>query len=421
VEGHFLKRGRVFFMAHFFASCPIGLSDLVEKELRDLGIKTREKLQAGVMFEGNWADCYSANLNSRYASRILKPLLDFPAYTEEDIYNNVRKHDFTKYITADQTLAIDATIKECRVRDQRYLAMKVKDAIVDQFREKYGKRPDVNNDNPDLRIHIRGFKNQFNMALDTSGNSLFMRGYRAKTGEAPLKENLAAGLVGLSEWDQKSPVVDLFCGSGTILIEAAMMAIRMAPGSHRQSFGFMNLLDFDKKTWDKVLTEAHDREIDISTLGFKLYGFDHDKKVLQIAKENADNAGVLDLIDFKGSHIAVVAPPEGVTKGMIISNPPYGARIGDEENLKDVYRDLGYTLKNKFEGWDAWILSGNKDLLQEMKLKSTNKKFIFNGNIECRFLKYEMYTGSKRTPKEVNKLMARKVKSNFKEMTIKDN
>lgn len=389
-------------MASFFASCPIGLSDLLEQELKEMGLKTREKTQAGVLFESNWAGCYKANLNSRFASRILKPLLDFPAYSEEDIYNNVRKHDFTKYIKPEQTMAIDATVKDCKVRDQRFLAMKVKDAIVDQFREKYGIRPDVENQNPDLRIHIRGYKNQYNMALDTSGNSLFMRGYRTKTGEAPLKENLAAGLIGLSEWDKKSPVLDLFCGSGTLLIEAAMMALDMAPGTHRQSFGFMNLLDFDEQAWEAVLEEAHNKEKD--NLDFKLYGYDHDKRVLQIAKENARNAGVANCIEFKNSSIAVSAPPAEVTSGVIISNPPYGARIGDEDNLKDVYRDLGFTLKNRFQGWDAWILSGNKDLLQEMKLKSTNKKFLYNGNIECRFLKYEMYSGSKRTPKEKSNL-----------------
>ena len=383
-------------MASFFASCPMGLSDLLEQELKDLGLKTREKTQAGVLFEGNWAGCYAANLNSRFASRILKPLLDFPAYNEEELYNNVRKHDFTKYIKPDQTLAIDATVKESNINDQRFLAMKVKDAIVDQFREKYGVRPNVSNDNPDLRIHIRGYKNQYNMALDTSGQSLFMRGYRDRTGEAPLKENLAAGLIGLSGWDKKSPLVDFFCGSGTLLIEAAMMALNMAPGSHRQSFGFMNLLDFDEAAWNQVLDESQARELD--TLDFKLFGFDHDKRVLEIAKQNAKNAGVLQFIDMKNSPIAIAAPPVELTKGMIITNPPYGARIGDEDNLKDVYRDLGFTLKNRFQGWDAWILSGNKDLLTEMKLKATAKKFVYNGNIECRFLKYEMYTGSKRTP-----------------------
>jgi 23S rRNA G2445 N2-methylase RlmL len=379
-------------MAKFFASCPIGLSDLVEKEIKEMGLQTWAKTQAGVVFESNWAGCYKANLHSRFASRILKPLLDFTAFTEEELYNNVRKHDFTKYIREDQTLAIDATVKESNCKDQRYLAMKVKDAIVDQFREKYGTRPDVSNDQPDLKIHIRGFQNKYNMALDTTGNSLFMRGYRSKTGEAPLKENLAAGLIGLSEWDQKTPMLDLFCGSGTLLIEAAMMALNMAPGIHRNHFGFMSLKDFDETAWQKVLDEANENEKD--TLDFKLFGFDHDKRVIQMAKDNAKNAGVGQFLDLKVSPIAVSAPP--IEKGMIVCNPPYGARIGDEDNLKDVYRDLGYTLKNRFQGWDAWIMSGNKELLKEMKLKSTRQHYVFNGNIECRFLKYEMYAGTRR-------------------------
>lgn len=379
-------------MAKFFASCPIGLSDLVEKELKEMGLQTWAKTQAGVVFESNWAGCYKANLHSRFASRILKPLLDFTAFTEEELYNNVRKHDFTKYIREDQTLAIDATVKESNCKDQRYLAMKVKDAIVDQFREKYGTRPDVSNDQPDLKIHIRGYQNQYNMALDTTGNSLFMRGYRSKTGEAPLKENLAAGLIGLSEWDQKTPLLDLFCGSGTLLIEAAMMALKMAPGIHRNHFGFMSLKDFDETVWDQVVAEANENEKE--TLDFKLFGFDHDKRVIQMAKDNAKNAGVGQFLDLKVSPIAVSAPP--IEKGMIVCNPPYGARIGDEDNLKDVYRDLGYTLKNRFQGWDAWIMSGNKELLKEMKLKSTRQHYVFNGNIECRFLKYEMYAGTRR-------------------------
>lgn len=382
-------------MAHFFASCPLGTSDLVEQELKDLGLKVREKSQYGVMFESNWEGCYKANLNSRFASRILKPILDFPAYNEDELYNNIRKHDFTKYIKPNQTLAVDAVIKDSKIKDQRFLAMKVKDAIVDQFTEKFGVRPDVDNKNPDLRIHIRGHHNQFHVDIDTSGHSLFMRGYRGKTGEAPLKENLGAALIALTGWDKKSPILDVFCGSGTLLIEAALMALNIAPGVFREKFGFMNLVDFDEEAWKNVLTEAEENEID--DLDFKLFGYDHDKRIIQIAKENAKNAGVLKYLDLKVAPIAVAEPP--VTNGLIVCNPPYGARIGDEDNLKDVYRDLGYTLKNRFQGWDAWILSGNKELLQEMKLKATQKHFLYNGNIECRFLKYEMYTGSKRTPK----------------------
>ncbi|MFN3697094.1 MAG: class I SAM-dependent RNA methyltransferase [Pseudobdellovibrio sp.] len=386
-------------MAKFFASCPTGLADLVEKELQELGLKTGTKTMGGVVFDSNWEGCYKANLHSRFASRILKPLLDFPAYTPEEIYNNVRKHDFTKYIKPDQTIAIDATVRESKMADQRFLAMKVKDAIVDQFRDKYGVRPNVSNDNPDLRIHIKGVRNQFHMQLDTSGHSLFMRGYRTKTGEAPLKENLGAGLIALAGWDKKSPLLDLFCGSGTILIEAAMMAANMAPGIHREGFGFMNLLDFNQEAWLKVLDEAESQELE--SIEALLFGYDHDKRVLQMAKDNARNAGVAKFIEFKNTPISVAAPPPEVPAGMILTNPPYGARIGDEDNLKDVYRDLGFTLKTRFDGWDAWILSGNKELLSEMKLKSTQKVFLMNGNIECRLLKYEMYKGTKRLPKEV--------------------
>lgn len=383
-------------MAHFYASCPQGMADLVEKELQSLGLKTWEKTSGGVVFESNWAGCYKANLNSRYASRILKPVLDFPAYQNDELYHNIRKHDFTKYIKPDQTLAVDVVVNDCKLNDQRFVAMKIKDAIVDQFREKFGVRPDVDSKEPDLRIHVRGNRNNFAVSVDTSGHSLFMRGYRLKTGEAPLKENLAAGLLGLAEWDTKTAIVDLFCGSGTILIEAAMMALNMAPGLQRKSFGFMNLLDFDEAVWEKVVQEAIEGEKE--ELDFKFYGYDIDKKVLDIAKKNAKSAGVAEFIEFKSTPVAVALPPE--EKCIVICNPPYGSRIGDEDNLKDVYRDLGFTLKHRFTGCEAWVLSGNKDIMQEMKLKSTRRHFVYNGNIECRFLKYEMYEGSHRKPKE---------------------
>lgn len=382
-------------MAHFYASCPQGLADLVEKELQSFGLKTWEKTAGGVIFESNWAGCYKANLNSRFASRILKPVLDFPAYQNDELYHNIQKHDFTKYIKPNQTMAVDVVVKECKLHDQRFVAMKIKDAIVDQFRDKFGVRPDVDSKEPHLRIHVRGFKNQFAVSIDTSGHSLFMRGYRLKTGEAPLKENLAAGLLGLAEWDKKTPIVDLFCGSGTILIEAALMALNVAPGLQRKSFGFMHLLDFDKEAWDDVVQEAIENEKE--ELDFKFYGYDVDKKVLDIAKRNAKSAGVAEHIIFKSTSVSVALPPE--EKCIVICNPPYGSRIGDEDNLKDVYRDLGFTLKHRFTGTEAWVLSGNKDLLAEMKLKSTRKHFVYNGNIECRFLKYEMYEGSHRRPK----------------------
>lgn len=374
-------------MPEFFASTAKGLVEPLEKELKELGLKTIDKTVGGVYFDSNWAGCYKANLQSRLASRILKPVLDFTAYQPEELYTQILRHDFTKYIKPTQTISIDVTIRDSKMRDQRFVAMKIKDAVVDQFREKFGTRPDVDNENPALRIHVRAVKNQFNVAIDTSGESLFMRGYRRETGEAPLKENLAAGLIKLSEWDGQSPIVDFMCGSGTFLIEAAMMSMNIAPGIHRKRFAFMNWLNYEAQVWEDLVQEAMDAEKE--ELPFAFYGFDIDNRVLKSAKDNAKRAGVDEVIVFKKESVATVEPP--VEKGLIVVNPPYGARIGDEDNLRDVYRDLGFTLKHRFKGWDAWILSGNKDLIADLKLKSTRKHFVFNGNIECRFLKYSMF------------------------------
>ncbi|UYL09855.1 THUMP domain-containing protein [Bdellovibrio sp. SKB1291214] len=374
-------------MAEFFASTARGLVDPLEQELKDLGLNVKGKTAGGVYFESNWEGCYKANLHSRMASRILKPIQDFFAYQPEELYAQILRHDFTKYIKPNQTLSIDVSVGDSKMNDQRFIAMKIKDAIVDQFRDKFGVRPDVDNHNPALRVVVRCVKNQFNVSIDTSGDSLFKRGYRKDVGDAPLKENLAAGLIKLSDWDGKTPLVDFMCGSGTFMIEAAMMAKNIAPGINRKRFGFMNLLNFESETWDKVVDEAiagEKEEID-----FKFYAYDIDNKVIKSAKENAKAAGVDDVIEFRKESVATVEPP--VEKGLIIINPPYGARIGDEDNLRDVYRDLSFTLKHRFKGWDAWILSGNKDLIADLKLKSTRKHFVFNGNIECRFLKYSMF------------------------------
>ncbi|AHI05155.1 putative N6-adenine-specific DNA methylase [Bdellovibrio bacteriovorus W] len=374
-------------MAQFFASTARGLVEPLEKELRELGLKVTDRYIGGVFFESNWEGCYRANLHSRLASRILKPVLDFTAYQPEELYSQILKHDFTKYIKPNQTISIDASVSECKMRDQRFVAMKVKDAIVDQFRDKFGVRPDVDNTNPSLRIHVRAIKNNFSVAVDTSGDSLFKRGYRREVGEAPLKENLAAGLLKVTEWDTNSPLVDFMCGSGTFLIEAAMMALNIAPGINRTRFGFQNWLNYDEEVWENLVQEAMDAEVE--ELPFKFYGFDIDNKVLKSAKDNAKRAGVDHVIEFRKESVATVEPP--CEAGLIVVNPPYGARIGDEDNLRDVYRDLSYTMKHRFKGWDAWVLSGNKELIADLRLKSTRKHFVFNGNIECRFLKYSMF------------------------------
>lgn len=379
--------GRKDTMPQFFASAPRGLADALSEELKSLGLNVTDVNQSGVTFESNWEGCYKANLHSRLASRIMKPILDFTAYQPEELYAQVRRHDFTKYITPDQTLAVDASTRDSRIHDQRFIAMKVKDAIVDQFRDKYDRRPNVDNERTDLRVMVRVVNNQFSLAIDTSGASLFQRGYRKEAVEAPLKENLAAGLLTLTQWDRQSPLVDFMVGSGTLLIEAAMMALNIAPGVHRKQFGFMRLANFDRQIWDKLVQEAMDQEKD--DLEFRFYGYDIDRRAILKARENAKRAGVDHVIELKTESVATVEPP--VEKGLIVVNPPYGARIGDEDNLRDVYRDMGFTLKHRFKGWDAWILSGNKELIGDLHLKSTRKHFVYNGAIECRFLKYSMH------------------------------
>lgn len=374
-------------MPQFFASTARGLSEALETELKGMGLSVTERVQAGVFFDSNWEGCYYANLHSRLASRILKPILDFTAYQPDELYNQIQRHDFTKYIRPDQTVMVDASTRDSMMHDQRFMAMKVKDAIVDQFREKFGERPNVDNKHADLRVHVRAVNNQFSVAIDTSGQSLFQRGYRKNAVDAPLKENLAAGLLMLTEWDKQSPLVDFMVGSGTFLIEGAMMAMNIAPGVHRREFGFMRLANFDKPLWEKLVEEAMDQEK--TELPFKFYGYDIDRKAITIATENARSAGVDDVIELKRETVATVEPP--VEKGLIVVNPPYGMRIGDEDNMRDVYRDLSFTLKHRFKGWDAWVLAGNKDLITDLKLKSTRKFLIYNGAIECRFLKYSMH------------------------------
>lgn len=379
-------------MAQFFVSTSVGLNEVLEAELKFLGIQTTDKVRGGVFFEGTWEDAYKVNLHSRMASRVLKPVMRFTAYQPEEFYGQMLKHDFTQYIDLKQTFAIEASTRDSMMHDQRFLAMKAKDAIADQFREKLGERPDVDAKKPDLLVHVRAVKNQFTIMIDTSGESLFMRGYRLEAGDAPLKENLAAGLVALSGWNKEIPLVDPMCGSGTLLIEAAQMALNMAPGLSRKSFGFQKFKNYKEDVWEKLVEEAIAQEKD--ELPFNFYGYDIDREVLKKAKANARRAGVEDVVHFKYEPITTLKNPlmseEYKNLGMIITNPPYGARIGDEDNLKDVYRDFSHTLKNQFKGWEAWLMAGNKDLIAELRLKSTRKHFVFNGALECRLLKYEM-------------------------------
>ena len=376
-------------MGKFVAVTSKGLADVLASELTELGLKVESKGPAGVTFESNWEGVYLANLCLRTATRVIKPVLDFPAYQPEELYTNTLKHDFTKYISLRDTFMVDATVGPGSFRDQRFVAMKIKDAVADQFREKFGERPNVDSKNPDMRIMVRAVKNQVSISVDTTGESLSHRGYRSEQGEAPLRENLAAALVLMSGWKRDVPIVDPMCGSGTLLIEAALMAKNVTPGSLRKKFAFQKFQSFQPEVWDKILTERLSAERETDTQNpIQFYGFDRDPKVIRIAKRNAERAGVDDVIQFGTSAVDVLKKP--VEGGLMLVNPPYGERLGAPEELKDVYRDLAYALKQQFKGWSCWILSGNEELTKELKLKASRRIPVFNGAIECRWLEYKI-------------------------------
>lgn len=375
-------------MPRFFAMTSRGLGEVLEQELIEMGIEKVERVFGGVQFDGNWASCYRANLRSRIATRILMPILDFPAYKPEDLYNNILKHDFTKYIPPNGTIAVEANVRDSgEFRDQRFVAMKIKDAIVDQFREKFGERPSVEVENPDLQIVARAVKNGFSISIDTSGVPLFKRGYRVGHSEAHVKEHLAAGILRLAGYTGDKPVVDPMCGSGTFLIEAALMALKIAPGTLRKGFAFQKLAGFQRDVWEAEVDAALNEELD--EIPFKMYGADVDKKVLQVAQANAEEAGVDKFIQFTREPMETFKAP--VPEGMMVVDPPFGERMGDKDMLLDTYKDLAHTMKVGFNGWECFVLSGSPELSAAMKLKAERKFPLYHGPIECRLLKYKMF------------------------------
>ena len=276
-------------MPKFLATTQLGLRDVLVEELQELGMKKIEPIDNGAYFETNWKGCYKVNYESRIASRILLPILDFPAYQPEELYQNILKHDYTKYLAEGGTIKVDATVRNSDIwKDQRFVAMKVKDAMVDQFQEAFGMRPDVNRDNPDLCLMVRIVQNYVNVSIDTTGSPLFQRGYRQVSEHASLKENLAAGILKIMKWDGSTPIYDPMCGAGTFLTEAGLMHQKVAPGSLRRGFAFQNWMTFQEDAWQEVLDEAHAREIEGD---IQLWGSDINPIAIQHAKKNAIKAG----------------------------------------------------------------------------------------------------------------------------------
>lgn len=381
---------------NLIAKTSFGLEQILADEIKDIGGKEIEIVNRAVLFSGNKEVLYKANLWLRTANRIILPIHTFSIKNEQDLYNKVKKISWENYFEVEQTFAIDSTVFSELFNHTKYAAFKTKDAIVDRFRDIYKRRPNIDKENPNIRINLHIDNSNFcTLSLDSSGTPLFKRGYRDSRSIAPIKEDLAAGMILLSEWDKESTFLDLFCGSGTLLIEAAMIAYNIAPNINRTEFGFFNWKSFDKQLFENVKDDALDQQVEFNG---KIIGVDISGRVLGMARANIKAAELSDKIELHKKDFKDFKAPN--QPGVVISNPPYGERIG--ENVDELYKAFGDNLKEKFDGWNAWIISSNMQALKKVGLRPSRRIKLFNGSLECRLMKYQMYKGTKKIHKIVN-------------------
>lgn len=378
----------------FIAKTFAGIEDVLCEELAGIGASDIRKLVRAVEFQGDQSILYKANLLCRTALRILKPHTTFEVADENMLYHEMQNIKWSDYFDLDQTFAINATLNQSNLTHSHYVAQKAKDAIVDQFREATGDRPNVDIDNPDLRIHLHIYQNVCTLSFDSSGESLHKRGYRDSTNLAPLNEALAAALIMLSGWNKKTPFADFMCGSGTLLIEAAMIARNIAPNKFKRKFGFQTWKDYDAKLWKQIYADAVAAELPLPE--FKIYGSDISGAVLAKASQNIENAGLRDFIQLRKCTFEKFKL-EG-EEGVLITNPPYGLRI-EPADIMDMYQRMGDVMKQKFHGWTCWIFTGNLDAAKHIGLRATRKIHLYNGPIECRLLRFQIYSGTKKIHK----------------------
>jgi 23S rRNA (guanine2445-N2)-methyltransferase / 23S rRNA (guanine2069-N7)-methyltransferase len=372
---------------NFFVTCPKGIEGLLLDELKMLGMASVKETQAGVYFEGELRDAYRVCLWSRLANRVLLPLQVSPVNTADELYEAVQQVQWLDHLRPLGTLSVDFTGRTEQIINTHFGAQRVKDAVVDQIRAATGNRPTVDRAEPDLGINVHLYSGKATIALDLSGGSLHRRGYRKRAGQAPMKENLAAAVLYRAGWPQLAAthpqLLDPMCGSGTLLIEAAMMAADVAPGLLRQRFGFSRWLQHDKGLWRELHAEAvQRRDTGLAALTVRFTGYDRDASVLQIAEQNSDRAGLAGVIDWREQDMVELgAPAPG--PGLLVTNPPYAERIGDETELMYMYRQMGERLKRQFGGWKVAIFSGNAEQCKVIGLKVDRQYKLYNGAIEC--------------------------------------
>ncbi|HNQ13266.1 MAG TPA: THUMP domain-containing protein [Bacteroidia bacterium] len=370
--------------------CFAGMEELLAEEINSICQKECKILKRAVEFSASKEDIYRVNYLSRFGIKVLVEFTRFPCGDEQSLYDQVKAIEWEKFLSLQDTFSINAVLINSKLDHTKYAALKCKDAIADRFRDKYGERPNVNTIDPDLKIHLHVSNNQAILSFDSSGEPLFKRGYRQETGPAPLNEIVAAAIIKWTGWNGEVPLIDITCGSGTLLTEAARMALNRPSQEKRKKFGFFSWRDFDPKLFTQIRQEA---DQSIANTEIKLIGVDISQRVLEAAKENASSANVDHCIRFIFKDFNEFEPKEEA--GVIVANPPYGERL-TSENIRRFYNDLGSWLKHNAVNFSAYILSMDHDESKQIGLKPKWQKQVFNGSIPCKLRAYELYSGSKK-------------------------
>ena len=374
-----------------FSPCPRGLEAVLVAELEGLGALEVSAVPGGVKYRGDWSLVYRVNLESRIATRVLWRVAQGRYRGEDDLYRMAGSVPWAKFFRVDQTLRVFVTARRSPLRSLEFVTLRIKDAVCDRFRNECGRRPSVDTESPDVRIHLFLDQESASLYLDTTGEALYQRGYKVGKVEAPLKENLAAGILALSGWQPGQPLVDPMCGSGTFLLEAAQMTLGIAPGLGRR-FAFEQLRSFDKAAWVKLRGVAQQRQAARETL--PIFGSDIAGGALRRTRQNLEAAGLAEVVSLDRADVLDLKPP--AESGVMVANLPYGVRLGEAEELAAFYPRLGSALKQHWAGWTCCLLSGDEALAKGIGLRAGRRTPLFNGSIACRLYAYQMISGSMR-------------------------
>ncbi len=377
----------------FFAPCPRGLEGVLAEELTTLGALSVQASDAGATFQGDFTLAMRVNLESRIASRVLWQLATGPYTHEQHIYDAARRLPWSEWTNVEQTLMVDLNAHRSPLRSLDFVTLRIKDAVCDYFMERSNRRPSVDTRQPDVRIHAFLNEQSYFLYLDTSGEALFKRGLRLESGAAPLKKNLAAGILHLAGWQPGTPLLDPFCGAGTFLVEAAERSLQRAPGLGR-SFGFERLSGWDPAEWARIKSAAERRAQAPRPL--PIWGYDLKGDALEAARANLAAAGLLECVELKQVNMLESSPP--APTGLLVTNPPYGVRMGEQAELAQLYPRLGDTLKQRYAGWTAYFFTADMRLPKLIRLTTSRRTPLFNGALECRLFQIRVVAGSHRTP-----------------------